>query len=126
MFTDAVGQGFLLYLLDELLANGQHSACVQRPSGYTVTMRVKTVVRNGRLELEPGVTFHQGTEPSLFTVDEEDDLDDEKRARLHASIERIAAHLRLHSSTEYAPGSAPSSFACAGDTVSSSTNCCVK
>jgi hypothetical protein len=97
MFTDAVGQGFLLYLLDNQLANGQHSACVSRPSGYTVAMRVKAVFRNGRLEREPGVTFHQGTEPSLFTVDEEDDLDDEERARLRASIERIAAHLRLRS-----------------------------
>jgi len=60
----------------------------RRAPRYTKKMRVKAVVRNGKLELEPGVTLPEGTELSLVTVDEEDDLDDAERARLHASIER--------------------------------------
>jgi hypothetical protein len=55
--------------------------------GYTWRMRVKAIVRNGKIELEPAVTLPEGTELSLVTVDEEDDLDDSERARLHASIE---------------------------------------
>lgn len=51
-------------------------------------MRVKAVVRNGKIELEPWVSLPDGTELSLVTVDEEDDLDDTERARLEAALER--------------------------------------
>ena len=62
-----------------------YEATVRR---YTSRMRVKAVVRNGKIELEPWVSLPDGTELSLVTVDEEDDLDDTERARLEAALER--------------------------------------
>jgi hypothetical protein len=49
---------------------------------------LKARVVNGRLVLDEPTDLPEGREVYLAVVDEGDDLDDEERAALHASIER--------------------------------------
>lgn len=56
---------------------------------------LKAIVRDGRFVLDETATdLPEGTELRLVVADEGDDLDDEERARLHASISRGLADLR--------------------------------
>lgn len=47
----------------------------------------KIRVENGRIKLDEPTDLPEGTELYLVPVDKGDDLDDEERAALHASIE---------------------------------------
>lgn len=54
---------------------------------------LKARVKNGRLVLDEPTDLPEGREVYLAVVDEGDELDDEERAALHASIERGIAEL---------------------------------
>ena len=51
------------------------------------------VVKNGRLVLDEPTDLPEGTELELIVADGGDDLDDEERARMHASIGRGLADI---------------------------------
>ena len=54
-----------------------------------VMQPLKAIVRNGKLVVDETPTdLPEGTELELVVADQGDDLDDEERARLHASIGR--------------------------------------
>ena len=56
---------------------------------------LKAIVRNGKLVVEETPTdLPEGTELELVVADQGDDLDDEERARLHASIGRGLADIK--------------------------------
>jgi len=55
-----------------------------------VNLRAK--VRGGRLQLDEPVDLPEGSEVDLISVDD-DDLDDEDRARLHAALDRAEAQV---------------------------------
>jgi hypothetical protein len=57
----------------------------------TLTLRAR--VRGGRLILDEPVDLPEGSEVDLVLADEQDDLDDADRARLHAALERGRAQL---------------------------------
>jgi len=52
---------------------------------------LKAHVRNGRIVLDEPTDLPEGTEVRLIVTDEEDELDDEERARLHESLRRSIA-----------------------------------
>lgn len=57
----------------------------------TLTLRAR--VRAGRLLLDEPVDLPDGSEVDLVMADDQDGLDDEQRAKLHAALERsIARH----------------------------------
>ncbi len=57
----------------------------------TLTLRAR--VRSGRLVLDEPVDLPEGSEVELVMADEQDGLDDEERARLHAALAKsVAAH----------------------------------
>ena len=55
---------------------------------------LKAHVQNGRLVLDEPTELPEGTEISLVVADEEDELDDAERARLHDSLRRSMAQAR--------------------------------
>ena len=56
---------------------------------------LKAIVRNGKLVVDETPTdLPEGTERVLIVADQGDDLDDEERARLHASIGRGLADIK--------------------------------
>ncbi len=55
---------------------------------------MKAVVRNGRLVMNEPTRLPEGTELELVVDDGGDDLDDEERARLEASLRRGIAQMR--------------------------------
>jgi hypothetical protein len=55
---------------------------------------LKAHVQNGRLVLNEATELPDGTELSLVVADEEDELDDQERARLHESLRRSLAQAR--------------------------------
>jgi len=55
---------------------------------------LKAHVHNGRLVLDEPTDLPDGTEVRLIVADEEDELDDEERARLHESLRRSMAQAR--------------------------------
>ena len=58
-------------------------------SSLTITTHVlRATVRAGRLVLNEPVDLPEGTVVELFPVVEDDDLDDEDKARLHAALAR--------------------------------------
>jgi hypothetical protein len=60
-----------------------------------VMQPLKAIVRNGKLVLDETPTdLPEGTELELVVADQGDDLDDEERARLHASIDRGLADIK--------------------------------
>ncbi len=58
------------------------------------------VVKNGRLVLDEPTDLPEGTELELFVANEDDDLDDEERARMHASISRGLADVKAGRATD--------------------------
>ena len=50
--------------------------------------RIRAVVRDGRLRLDEPTELPEGTVLDLVVDDEGDDLDDEQRIALHASLAR--------------------------------------
>ena len=59
-----------------------------------VMQPLKAIVRNGKLVVDETPTdLPEGTELELVVADQGDDLDDEERARLHASIGRGLADI---------------------------------
>jgi hypothetical protein len=58
----------------------------------TLTLRAR--VRGGRLVLDEPVDLPEGSEVDLVLADEQDDLDDEDRARLHAALDRAREQVR--------------------------------
>lgn len=50
-------------------------------------------VRNGRLVLDEPVDLPEGTQVTLIPADDEDDLDETERERLHAALRRSAEQL---------------------------------
>lgn len=59
-----------------------------------MTLTLKARVRAGRLVLDEPTELPDGSEVELVLADEGDDLDDDDRARLHASILRSAEQFR--------------------------------
>lgn len=55
---------------------------------------MKAVVKNGRLVMDEPTSLPEGTELELTVADGGDDLDDEERARLHASLRRSVEQAR--------------------------------
>lgn len=55
--------------------------------GRSMTLPLKAHVRGGRLVLDEPTDLPEGTEVALVPADEEDNLDDQDRARLHAALE---------------------------------------
>ena len=58
----------------------------------TLTLRAK--VRGGRLVLDEPIDLPEGSEVDLVLADEQDDLDDEDRARLHAALDLAREQVR--------------------------------
>jgi hypothetical protein len=58
----------------------------------TLTLRAR--VRGGRLVLDEPVDLPEGSEVDLVLADEQDDLDEQDRARLHASLDRAREQAR--------------------------------
>ena len=56
---------------------------------------LKAHVHNGRLVLDEPTDLPEGTEVLLNVADEEDELDDAERARLHESLRRSMAQARV-------------------------------
>jgi hypothetical protein len=54
----------------------------------TMTLTLRARVRGGRLVLDEPIDLPEGSEVDLVLADEQDDLDDEDRARLHAALDR--------------------------------------
>jgi hypothetical protein len=59
-----------------------------------VTITLKARVRGGRLILDEPVDLPEGSEVDLVPADDNDDLDDADRARLHAALDRSAEQFR--------------------------------
>lgn len=55
-----------------------------------MTLNLKARVRGGRLVLDEPTELPDGTEVELTIADDGDELDDDERARLHASLQRSA------------------------------------
>jgi hypothetical protein len=55
---------------------------------------LKAVVRNGRLVMDEPTELPEGTEVVLAAIDEDDDMPDEERARLHESLRRSIAQAK--------------------------------
>ena len=51
-------------------------------------------VRNGRLVLDEPTDLPEGAEVNLSIVDDEDEMDDAERARLHRALERSIAQAK--------------------------------
>lgn len=51
-------------------------------------LKLKAQVHQGRLKLDEPYDAPEGTEVDLAVVDDGDELDDDERARLHATIAR--------------------------------------
>jgi hypothetical protein len=66
-----------------------------RPRGGTLSLvqSLKAHVRKGRLVLDEPTDLPEGTEVSL-TVTDDDELDDDERARLHESLRRSMAQAK--------------------------------
>ena len=58
----------------------------------TLTLRAR--VRGGRLVLDEPVDLPEGSEVDLVLADEQDDLDEQDRARLHAALDRAREQVR--------------------------------
>lgn len=59
-----------------------------------MTLTMKAQVRGGRLVLDEPTDLPEGSEVELVLADEGDELDDEDRARLHASLQRSDEQLQ--------------------------------
>jgi hypothetical protein len=57
-----------------------------------LTLRAR--VRGGRLVLDEPIDLPEGSEVDLVLADEQDDLDEEDRARLHAALDRARAQVQ--------------------------------
>ena len=55
-----------------------------------MTLTLKAQVRGGRLVLDEPTDLPEGSEVELVLADDGDELDDDDRARLHASLQRSA------------------------------------
>jgi hypothetical protein len=60
----------------------------------TMAMTIRARVRNGRLIVDQPTDLPEGTELELALVQGGDELDEEDRARLHASLEAADDELR--------------------------------
>jgi hypothetical protein len=58
----------------------------------TLTLRAR--VRGGRLVLDEPIDLPEGSEVDLVLADEQDDLDDGERARLHAAIDHARTQVQ--------------------------------
>jgi hypothetical protein len=58
-----------------------------------MTLPLEAHVRNGRLVLDEPVDLPEGTRVALIPADDEDDLDESERERLHAALRRSAQQL---------------------------------
>jgi len=58
----------------------------------TLTLRAR--VRGGRLVLDEPIDLPEGSEVDLVLAEEQDDLDDEDRARLHAALDLARVQVR--------------------------------
>ncbi len=57
----------------------------------SLTLRAR--VRGGRVVVEDTIDLPEDTEIRLLVIDDEDELDEEDRARLHAAIEESQAQI---------------------------------
>lgn len=74
--------------------NGIEPVAADRMGRYASDMQAfKAHVHNGRLVLDEPTELPEGTEVSL-TVTDEDELDDDERARLHESLRRSMAQAK--------------------------------
>lgn len=59
-----------------------------------MTLTLKAQVRGGRLVLDEPTDLPEGSEVELVLADDGDELDDDDRVRLHASLQRSAEQFR--------------------------------
>lgn len=59
-----------------------------------ITVTFKARVRAGRLVLDEPVDLPEGTEVDLVPAEDDQDLDDEDRQRLHSAIHRASDEFR--------------------------------
>jgi hypothetical protein len=59
-----------------------------------MTLTLKAQVRGGRLVLDEPTELPEGSEVELVLADDGDELDDDDRARLDASLQRSAEQFR--------------------------------
>jgi hypothetical protein len=57
-------------------------------------MQLKAVVKHGRIVMDEPTELPEGTELVLAVVDEDDDMDEVERARLHESLRRSIAQAK--------------------------------
>lgn len=62
--------------------------------------RLHAVVKNGRLVLDEPTDLPEGTELELIVADGGDDLGEEERAQMHASISRGLADIKAERVTD--------------------------
>ena len=65
-----------------------------RATLVAMTLTLKAQVRGGRLVLDEPTELPEGSEVELVLADEGDELDDNDRARLHASLQRSDEQFR--------------------------------
>lgn len=58
-----------------------------------MTLTLRAHVENGKVVVDEGVDLPDGTSVKVAIVDDNDQLDDEDRARLHAALEQSQAEL---------------------------------
>jgi hypothetical protein len=73
-----------------------HAAGLPEPLCYGshMTLTLKARVHGGRLVLDEPVDLPEGSELELMPLEDVDTLDDEDRAKLHASLDRAAEQFR--------------------------------
>lgn len=59
-----------------------------------MTLTLKAKVRGGRLVLDEPTDLPEGSEVELVLADDGDELDDDDRGHLHASLQRSAEQFR--------------------------------
>jgi hypothetical protein len=70
------------------------SVAAARATLAGMTLTLKAQVRGGRLVLDEPTELPEGSEVELVLADDGDELDDNDRARLHASLQRSAEQFR--------------------------------
>ena len=65
-----------------------------RANMQSMVFTLRARVRGGRLVLDEPIHLPEGSEVDLVLADEQDDLDEEDRARLHAALDRARAQVQ--------------------------------
>lgn len=79
-------------------ASRERSSWQPSPTGVlrsrSMVFTLRAHVRGGRLVLDEPIDLPEGSEVDLVLADEQDDLDEEDRARLHAALDRARTQVQ--------------------------------